>query len=627
MPDPGSDSGPQHGGLTRILQLPRVMRFALSTTWSAAPVLLLTTVLLQLVSAATLVVQLLAGRRLLSGLLKNEESLSRLTPILVVLLVAFAVASMIAVSTSGLQHLLSERVSEYSMRRVLEAATTTELLDFESAELHNRLQRALMNAGSRPTQMTLGLVNVLSSLASSAALSIALIYLSAPLFAVAVVGSIPIWFLGLNASRALYDFAVRQTEPDRQRMYVQLLLTSRDQAKEVRAYLLGPVMLRRWRKLYSERIADLSSILRARVVRGLVGVLLTTAVLGLTLGVIVWMITHHRLSLSSAAAATAGLLLLSRQLQGLSSGVTSLYESALFMQDFQEFASRPEAVSGRHRWRSSRPAVSSPGAAPRLLPFDRLDVEDVSFRYPAGGRDALEHVSLQLRAGEVIALVGANGSGKSTLAKLIAGLYPPTGGTVRWNGHPYDVLDGDQVRAQLAVLFQDFIKFQFSVYENIALGRPGEHLLGNEDAVDRAADAAGAAELIARLPQGLQTQLGPQFVGGSELSGGQWQRIALARAAYRDSPVVILDEPTAALDPIAEASLFSHSRSIFRGKSVVLISHRFGSVRQADRIYVLNNGRIVEQGTHEQLTALNGEYATMYEAQRSSLIGDGASGL
>jgi len=611
----------KRGSMSRFMGLPRITRQALGVVWAAAPKVFAATVVLQILNSAMLVVQLFAFRALLGKLLVAHQStkIAELVPIAAVVIAAFAVSAVVTASGSGLQHLLSEMVARYAMGRVLEAASVTDLVEFESPEMHDRLQRALLNAGSRPTQMTGGLINVLSALMGSIGVGIVLLFLSPLLLGLCVLGAVPIWIFGVNSSKSLYQFAFRQTAPDRERLYLQVLLTSRDWAKEVRAYLLGPTMLQRWNNLYGLRLDDLRGVLKGRVARGIAGVLLGSIVLGAALGTLLWLLLHGKVALASAATAAGALVLLSRQLTTLAGGGASLYESALFMRDFTSFTPVGQAGETKEveapRSRRRRGAHS---ALPSQEEFVELVVDHVSFAYPTSER-VLNDVTLRVGAGEVIALVGENGSGKSTLAKLMAGLYQATDGAIYWNRHDYASTDLDDVRTQMAVLFQDFIKFQMSVQENIALGRPKAY--PDRELIRRAAEVSGAASIIDELPNGMHTQLGPQFVGGTELSGGQWQRIALARAAYRDAPVVILDEPTAALDPIAEAALFDRTRSVFENKAVVLISHRFGSVRRADRIYVLDKGSIVEQGDHDYLLGLNGLYARMYNLQRASLIG------
>ena len=370
----------------------------------------------------------------------------------------------------------------------------------------------------------------------------------------------------------------------------------------MRAYGLGPALLARYLGLYDAHSGRLARHVRGQTRRALLGTLLTTIALALALLLLALFLRSGRIGVSDAAVAVLALRLLAGRLQAVVSALGKLFESGLFLEDLAAFL------------RLTPAGAETAGALPTGTRA-HVALRRVSFSYPGSTAPALSDVDLEVAPGQVVALVGENGSGKTTLAKVLAGLYAPTGGEVRWD------VDGarvppDQVREQVTVLFQDFARFELSAGDNIALGRPGEPY--DQARVEGAAEVAGVRGLIEGLPRGWDTILSKAFPGGRDLSLGQWQRVALARAFYRDAPVVVLDEPTASLDPRAEHQLFQDLRTLLRGRSVLLVSHRFSNVRMADRIHVLDGGRITQSGTHDELMAQGGAYADLYRLQATA---------
>jgi ATP-binding cassette subfamily B protein len=311
---------------------------------------------------------------------------------------------------------------------------------------------------------------------------------------------------------------------------------------------------------------------------------------------------------SDAAVAAGAILLLGQRMGVLIAAGGQLYEAALFLGDMQEFL---DETTHRHR---DAPPRNTAGE------LTEIRLHDVWFRYPSGNRDALAGVTVEVRPGEVVALVGENGSGKTTLAKVLAQLYEPTRGRVLWNGVDAATLDRSNLRDQIAVIFQDFEQYMFSAAENIGFGRPER--INERAAIEEAARRAGADAFLEALTGRYDALLGPEFYGGSDLSIGQWQRVAIARAFFRDANLVILDEPSSALDAAAEAALFDRLRELCTGRAVVVVSHRFSTVTGADRIYVLEAGRVVEHGPHHELLAAGGVYARMFRLQAAQYLPD-----
>jgi ATP-binding cassette subfamily B protein len=596
-----------------LRRLPGLLRGALLLVWRAAPRELAASAALQLAAAIGLAGQVLVARELLNRILALDAGspVSGVVPWLLALAGLGALVAFANMARTEQQRLLSELVARYAVDQILEVSTAVELLTYDSPAFHNRLQRARVNAASRPAQMANGVIGIMSALVTIAGLAGALVLIEPLFLAIVMLAYVPLWIATTRASKVVYDFTVEQTERDRRRDYLSFLLTRKEEAAELRAFGLAEPFRRRYETLYAERIAELRVVVRRRLRFGLAGGLVTSILTAGCIAVLVGFISSGRLGLAEAGAAAGALVLLAQRLQILAGSSGSLYESSLFIEDFTTFVDAMPVL------RQRRPTGVPPAG------FDVLRVEDVSFTYPSRSQPALDNVALEIRRGEVVALVGANGSGKTTLAKLLAGLYAPSSGAVRWDGVDIAGYDPGLVRASIGVIFQDFVKYMLSARENVAAGRWERH--DDLDAVIEAAQRAAAHDFLEDPDRGYETLLGTQFFGGSDLSIGQWQRVALARAFFRDAPFLILDEPTAALDPRSEADLFDNIRRLYRDRTVLLISHRFSSVRSADRIYVLDAGRIVEQGSHDELMAAGRLYAELFTLQAGAFLDPSSS--
>jgi ATP-binding cassette subfamily B protein len=562
----------------------------------------------QLAGGIGIAAQILLGRAVLERLLVDGRpaDFSDVAPLLGALATVSAGVAFVGHVTSLQQQLLGNLVANHALERIHRVTTRVDLLAFESPGFHDRLQRAVANAQMRPLQLTTGTLKLVSSSFAIVGIAAALLIIE-PLFVLLIaLAYVPTWLATTTAARDSYAFSVEQTERDRRRLYLSQLLTGRNEAKEIRAFNLSRFLSERHDALAAARVSDLRSMLRRQLRLRLLGSVATSALTAGAIAVLVYFVTSGRLDIASAVSAAAAVLMLGQRLQGLAGGASTIYEGSLFVEDFTTFVDLEPDI------RAARPTKPAPTG------FRRLAVENVSFTYPSGAEPALRDVSLDINAGEVVALVGENGSGKTTLAKLLAGLWPPESGRILWDGLDITSVDPEGIQGSVAVIFQDFVKYQLTARENIAMGR--HERFDDFEAVQRAAGQSGAASFLAELRDGYETQLGPQYFGGTELSVGQWQRVALARAFFRDCPFIVLDEPTAALDPRAEHDLFRNIRSLAAGRTVLLISHRFSSVRSADRIYVLSAGRIVEQGTHDSLTAAGGLYAELFRLQAAAYL-------
>ncbi len=444
-------------------------------------------------------------------------------------------------------------------------------------------------------------LSAIGSTLSVGGVAVALAAVSPLLVVLVAVAAVPAALVQASNAAKQYDLSVELVEKMRIGRYLQRLLTDREPAKEIRAFRLGPELIDRFEANQSDVRERNFTLTRQNELRTLLADGLGWLVTAAGYGVLVLLLVRGELDLPDA---TVGVVALqqARNLWGQTLGhVSRAMTQAFPLDDLLWFLDRPQ------------PALATED---HLEPFDRLVLEDVDFAYPGTEDLALAGIGLEIRRGEVVALVGENGSGKTTLAKLLNRLYVPTAGRILWDGT--DIADVDQaaIAEHIATVFQDFQRYSFSARDNVALGRIDR----DPDDVEAAMHAAGA-DFAFDLDDGLDTLLGRQF-GGTDLSIGQWQRIAIARAFHRDAPLLILDEPTAALDPRAEHALFQSVRELFRGRTVVLISHRYSTVTEADRIVVLDKGRIVEQGSHAELLARDGLYAELFNLQAAAYLRD-----
>ncbi len=498
---------------------------------------------------------------------------------------------------------MREYLQNHLRLKVAGHAATLDLAFFELPGNYDAFAKAQQDLGYRPFLMAYSVIFAAQQLATVLGFFLAVLAFQ-PLLAVALLlAALPTLFAAGKSGSESYSAYDLTTPEGRRAAYLEDLLTQDRSAKEVRLAGLAPGFLTQLAAHSGRVVAERLRVEQRRNARfawaGVSGVLVEYAALAF----VVWRVATGGASLGDLTlmvAALAGVRL------GLSRGLAHLgevYENSLFFQNLTGFLEQ-------------RPSVVAPADPEPLPPAGphTLALEDVSFTYPGAERPVFEHLNLTLRARETTALVGVNGAGKTTLVKLLTRLYDPQGGRVTLDGVDLRAFDPDAYRRMLGVVLQDFARYQLSARENVALGRVGD---ADEDAeLQSAAQRARALALIEGLPEGWDTLLGRQFhVRGQDLSGGQWQRIALARALYRDAPILLLDEPTAALDAETEAELFKDYRALTRGRTTLLITHRFNTVRLADRIVVLEGGRVIEDGTPADLLSRGGRYAEMYAVQ------------
>ena len=410
-------------------------------------------------------------------------------------------------------------------------------------------------------------------------------------------GSVIVWSHWVRARRVV-NVHWTQTPDQRRQEYMSRLLTERRPAAEVRLFGLGNHIVGYWRRLMDRVLAERMGVRRQNVRTGVPTILITTTTLGAVMLTLILQGANGALTAGALVAYIYVTLEFVSRLNDVGWRIQVLHEWLVGLTYLQDFLS----IDKTERAGGAQIAHTSP----------EVEFEGVSFAYPGSEQPVLSDVDLRIGSGERIALVGENGAGKTTLAKVLLGLYQPTGGVVKVNGVDLEEIDKESWRRLSGAVFQDHVRYSFTVRENIALGSPEGR---DDERLERAAKMSAVDEFVRELPDGFDTPLGKEFEDGQELSGGQWQALAIARLYFRDARLLVLDEPTAALDALAELEVYRQLLGVAGGRTVLLVSHRLGSARLADRVIYLEGGRIREQGTHDELVSAGGEYAEMFAAQ------------
>lgn len=609
---PGYDTRLAQANLRTLLRhVPGTVFRVLRLAWLAAPTLTLILLGTQLLAVVMMGFGLLNGTRVIGALVTEgpiEQRIPAAVPAIALVTASLLIRGLAETISAEAEARLTPRIRQHTEDQLYGAVIHAHLAAFDDADWYEALARCrdrgiayvdiVINRMTELTSALTGLVTVGSVLSILHPLLL-------PLLAVSV---IPQARAALRTVKLGYDGMFRYALLRRRQSIVAELMTARAAAAEIRACTAQPFLLQKHREL-GEAIRQEGERVQIDQARGMaVGRALSVAATVITFGALILLLRDGQIPLAAAGTVVIALSTSRQSLSHVVLAVNRLYEYGLYLADFEWFVrtTRPR----RHR--------ATEVNVPRE--FEQISLDDVSFRYPGMEQEVLRDISLTIRKGQVVALVGENGSGKSTLAKLLAGLYSPTSGIVRWNGQDLSTADENSIHNQIALISQEAIRWPFTATGNITIGR--FERAADRRAVVEAACLAGVDNIFNALAQGYDSVLSRYFKGGCDLSGGQWQAVSIARAIFRDAPLLICDEPTAALDPRAEHRIYQTLRDLAEGRirggrTVVLVTHRLASVRMVDRIFVMRSGTIVEEGTHEDLMRCGTVYPELFTLQAS----------
>jgi len=588
----------------------RLILPAVGLVWRAAPRAVAQATAIEIALAFSLPLQLWGARWAMDALFSDRQyPIGDYLPTIGVLFGIFAVGRILSAASAGTRFFLPDFIGTTSVEMLSRKVSTLELEVLDQPEIVAKLSRATADVHWRPARTTVDLLQLIGAFLSAVMLVLTLGFLQPMLLLfMPIAVALPLWSTAVG-SQAIYRHYLLNAPRTRILNYLSGLCLGLVGALELRAFGLTEHFLERYSAMAYQRINDLRDLSRAWTGRYM-AIGLETA--GLAVAAVVaglWLRSEGLISTQTALLATATLYLVAQAADQLGMAVGHFSENAVFVDSFLDILELPGATT-----HVDPPADDSQGL-PSSIAFlaQSVSLEHVCFSYPGMPELVLEDVSMEIRSGEIVALVGENGAGKTTLAKVMLGLYQPQAGIARINGVDIRQLSPAEVRSTFSVVFQDYVRFPFSVAENISLGdgrRTPDRLR-----IVEASMRSGAHEFVSALPEQYETHVGRLVDDGLELSVGQWQRLALARALYRSASVLILDEPTSALDGLGEREFYATLRSLSERTAILLITHRASTVQMANRVYVLRKGRIVEQGSLPDLTAKDGEYAALFTSQ------------
>jgi ATP-binding cassette subfamily B protein len=604
MAEPESIWSGWRGRISALRNVPAVLKIV----WDSGPGVVLFGLISRVFSSVMPVVLLWITKLIIDGIVHARvahEWVHRGFWWLVAAEFSLAVLNSILVRTIDYSDsLLADKYTRYVSVRVMTHAASLDLMAYEDPVFYDRLERARVQATDRLV-MIQAIGRLVQQVITTVTLSVSIMLFSPWLMLLLIAGVVPA-FLG-ESHFALLGYAknFRQTPIRRQLDYLRVLAGSKEAAKELKLFGLKDFLRGRFTKLSDQIYEEDIALQRRKLVAGSLLSMIGTMGYYSAYVYVIWRTLAGVLSIGTLTFLTGAIQQASSNIQQIFSTLAAIGDQALFLTDLMAFFEMKPTIR------------SKPNALPAPRPITQgIEFRNVCFNYPGNSRLVLDHINFQLHTKERLALIGENGEGKTTIVKLMTRLYDPTEGQILLDGIDLREYDLEDLHHEMGVIFQDFMRYEMTARENIAVGRVEQ--IDNLELLQHASQKSMADAVIERLPLGYNQMLGRRFDQGVDLSGGEWQKVALARAYLRDAQVLILDEPTAALDARSEFEVFRRFSELTAGKMALFISHRFSTVRAADRILVLANGKIAEEGTHDELSSLGGRYAEMFEMQASS---------